>query len=125
MTWMTWIVLGVFVLGACAREGDREEGGSCPALVTVRGVEYYADSRFGVPRDTGREIEGVKAASCGGSTGRVVTGYAIPGIPVETAIYAPEAYGAEFILIRDGRRLSKDHLEQLATFLNSSSSAAL
>jgi hypothetical protein len=45
--------------------------------------------------------------------GGAVDAVAIAGVPVDVAFYAPDAFGAEFIMIRDGRSLTDEQLDHL------------
>lgn len=103
------------LLGSCgqAEEEGGEHGGLCPASVTYDGARFGADSRYGTPVEEGPPVTGVMTVACGDSDGEAVDAVAIVGVPVDVAFYAPDAYGAEFIMIRVDRSLTDEQLAHL------------
>lgn len=103
---------GVLLLSSCGQGDESEGSGSCPASVTRDEVTFNADSRFGTPLQEGEPLDGVTTVACPGQ-GKPVDAVAIVGIPTDVAFYAPDAYGPEFILVRDGKSLTPRQLRQL------------
>ena len=98
-------VAGVTLLTACGHSSNGEAGRSCAASVLLEGHRYNAADRYGVPIKLASSLEQpVTVPGCldGERDEATARGWAIEGIPTTVAIYAPQAYGAEYILIKDG-----------------------
>ena len=97
-------VAGVTLLTACGHSSNGEAGRSCAASVLLEGHRYNAVDRYGVPIKLASSLEQpVTVPGCldGERDEATARGWAIEGIPTTVAIYAPQAYGAEYILIKD------------------------
>ena len=96
---MGTLVTSAAVLTGCS---STEECGLSPASVQINGHEYYTDSRHGTPLRVGRELpQPVALEGCDGTSASEVPAHAIRGIPTTVAVYAPAAFGEEFILINE------------------------
>jgi hypothetical protein len=107
------LLLVVAASAPACQSGAEDDAGQCPAAVLRAGDLYHADSRFGTPPVRGRPVDGVSTTACGEARERPVEAFAIPGIPTSVAIYAPAAYGEEFIMVRDGERLTDVQVAKL------------
>jgi hypothetical protein len=111
------LAVGAALLGGCGTSDsgttDSEGCGLLPASAQIGGHLYDADSRYGRPVSLGQELpESIRLAACDESS-REVPGFAIDGIPTTVAIYAPDAYGEEFILVNadaDWKPTYRQHL---------------
>ena len=105
---------GVALLPACGSSSNSDAGGLCAAIAEVNGHRYNSSETYGVPIKLGSPLDRpIAVPACGDGEDTTTRGWAIDGIPTNVAVYAPNAYGAQAILVKDGVVLKPAYAQHL------------
>src|SRR4051812_14705492 len=90
----------VALLTGCGHSSKSDAGGLCAAFARVNGHRYNSAETYGIPIKLGTPLDQpITVPACGDGEDTTTRGWAIDGIPTNVAVYAPEAYGAQAILV--------------------------